>query len=84
MRELTTGELARIMRSCAGEDESVNLDGDIDDVAFSDLGYDSLALMETAARIEREFGLSLPDEVVAAQTPRDFIKAVNTHIGAAT
>jgi minimal PKS acyl carrier protein len=83
MPELTIEELTRIMRTCAGEDESVSLDGDIYDVPFSDLGYDSLALMETTARVEREFGLSLPDEIAAAATPRDFLDAVNSHLGAA-
>lgn len=84
MRDLTIEELARIMRTCAGVDESVSLDGDIYDVAFSDLGYDSLALMETTARVEREFGLSLPDETAAAKTPRDFLNAVNAHLGTAS
>lgn len=83
MSELTIDKLTRIMRTCAGEDESVSLDGDIYDVPFSDLGYDSLALMETTARVEREFGLSLPDDVATATTPRDFLDAVNRHIDAA-
>jgi hypothetical protein len=40
--------------------------------------------METAARVEREFGLSLPDEVAAATTPREFLNAVNSQLGVAT
>ena len=84
MPELTIERLRQIMRECAGEDESVSLDGDIYDIAFSDLGYDSLAIMETAAKIEREFGLSLPDDMAAAQTPRAFLAAVNHHLSAVT
>jgi acyl carrier protein len=84
MRELTIEELRRIMRECAGEDESVNLDGDVSDTAFSDLGYDSLAMMETAAKIEREFGLQLPEDMAAVETPRAFLTVVNHHLNAMT
>ena len=31
---------------------------------FDDLGYDSLALLETSTNIEREFGVSLDDPTV--------------------
>lgn len=84
MPELTIEQLVQIMRECAGEDESVSLDGDIYDAPFSDLGYDSLAVMETAARIERQFGLNLPDDIAVAETPRAFLGTVNRHLGAVT
>lgn len=61
----TLGDLRRIMRGCAGSDESVDLDGDIAQVPFADLGYDSLAVLETASRIEKEFGVSIPDDATA-------------------
>jgi act minimal PKS acyl carrier protein len=80
-RELTLTDLTRIMRESAGEDENVNLDGDILDVSFSDLGYDSLALLETAGRIEREFGIRLGDDTVGeAETPRQFLDLVNATV----
>lgn len=75
---ITLDDLKRVLREGAGADEGVDLDGEILDVEFADLGYDSLALLETASRISREYGITLEDDVViAAHTPRDFIKVVN-------
>jgi act minimal PKS acyl carrier protein len=69
MSEFTIDDLKRIMRQCAGEDESVGLDG---------LGYDSLALLETASRTEREFGVKLPEELMGdVATARDYLSFVN-------
>ncbi|MET9383875.1 acyl carrier protein [Streptomyces sp. NPDC002928] len=79
MTDFTLDDLKRVMRECAGEDESVDLDGDILDSPFEDLGYDSLALLETATRIERERGVSVPEEVLSgAKTPRLLLDAVNS------
>jgi act minimal PKS acyl carrier protein len=70
-------DLKRLLVECAGEDESAGLDGDILDRPFTDLGYDSLALMETAARIKQEFGVAVSDEEVAAlETPRMLLDLV--------
>lgn len=78
MTELTIDEMVRLLRECAGEDEDVDLDGDILDVAFDDLGYDSLALFNTVSRIERDYGVRLPDEVVVeAHTPRHLLEVIN-------
>ncbi|MFH8617110.1 acyl carrier protein [Streptomyces sp. NPDC017979] len=74
----TLTELKRILVDAAGADESVDLDGDILDTFFSDLGYDSLALLETAAVVSREYGVELVDDAVTAiTTPRGFIELVN-------
>ena len=82
-KELTIEDLRRILREGAGADEEVDLDGDILDVSFDDLGYESLALLETAARIGREFGVELDDATVTdTETPRDLIKAVNEQLSA--
>ena len=78
MRELTIPRLMEIMRECAGAGEDGDFDGDVADRAFDELGYDSLALLETASRIERDYGLRLPDEAVTeARTPRAFLDLVN-------
>lgn len=82
--ELTVKDLTRIMRESAGEDESVDLSGDILDYDFTELGYDSLALLETAGRIAREYGVELSDEdLEGIATPRDFLTAVNRTLAAA-
>ena len=76
--EITIGDLQRLLRESGGEDENVDLDGDILDVDFEELGYDSLALLETAGRIQRDYGITLDDSTVSdARTPRALMAAVN-------
>ena len=78
MRELTIEDLNQIMRSCAGDVESLDLSGDILDSSFTDLGYDSLALLEAAALIEREFRVTLgDDDLDVHETLRAFLGKVN-------
>lgn len=78
MSELTIARLREIMRECAGQDESVDFDGEIMDRSFADLGYDSLAVLETAARIEREFHVELAEDAVSEiETPRELVDLVN-------
>nr|WCI13856.1 LaxC [Streptomyces setonensis] len=82
---LTLEDLIAILRESAGEDEEVDLGGDIADMSFTDLGYDSLALLETAGRVQREYGIVLDDDVMAqADTPRLFLAAVNDVLGHTT
>jgi act minimal PKS acyl carrier protein len=74
---MTIDDLRRILAECAGEDESVNLRGDILDTPFADLGYDSLALMETASRIKRDFAVEIAeDDLALADTPRELLDLV--------
>lgn len=75
---LSIEDLRRLLRECAGVDQESSLDGDILDTAFADLGYDSLAMLETAGRIAREYGVNLDDDVVtSARTPRALLSLVN-------
>ncbi|MYR39218.1 acyl carrier protein, partial [Streptomyces sp. SID4944] len=68
-------DLKRILKEGVGADESVDLEGDILDVDFEALGYESLAMLETGTRIEREFGITLDDETVTkTATPRGLIE----------
>jgi act minimal PKS acyl carrier protein len=71
-------DLRRILRVRAGTEQGVDLDGEILDVDFTELGYDSLALMETAASITREYGIRIDDEALAgATTPRRLLELLN-------
>jgi act minimal PKS acyl carrier protein len=71
-------DLTRLLRECAGEEEGVDLDGDVLDVSFIELGYDSLALLQVTGRIQREYGVEVPDDAVAdAETPRALLELVN-------
>ncbi|MFI7410009.1 acyl carrier protein [Streptomyces sp. NPDC049627] len=83
MAHIHIDDLRRILVACAGEDDGMDLSGDILDTSFGDLGYDSLALMETAARIELDYGVALADDVIAdAKTPRDLLDLVNRAVPA--
>ncbi len=71
-------DLRRILRESAGAEQGVDLDGDILDTTFADLGYDSIAIMETAARLAREYGVAIDDDaLLEATTPRLFLDLVN-------
>jgi len=84
LNRLTYDGLMSVIRECAGESDEMTHIDDAMDVPFADLGYDSLALMETASRLQRDYGIDLPDEtVVDVETPRAFIELVNSRIGPA-
>ncbi|MDT0306494.1 acyl carrier protein [Streptomyces sp. DSM 44917] len=73
----TIDDLRRLLVECAGSDATLPPGADIADTPFEDLGYDSLALMETAARIKQEFGIVIEDEALAeAETPRALLDAL--------
>lgn len=77
MSPLTIADLASLMRRVAGADEAVDLGAAAEDSAFDDLGYDSLALLETVRELERVYGVTLDDEVAASENPREFLAVVN-------
>jgi act minimal PKS acyl carrier protein len=82
-KEFTLDDLRRILRDAAGADESVDLDGDILDTEFEALSYESLAVLETGSRIEREYGISLDEDVLSINhTPRALIEVVNERLAA--
>lgn len=85
MAEFTVTDLTRIIRSAAGEDEALDLESNITERSFADLGYDSLAVLETASRVEREFGVLLPeDEMSGIESPKEFMEFVNAQLTART
>jgi act minimal PKS acyl carrier protein len=78
----TLDDLRIMLREEAGTAEHVDLDGDILDVKFQRLGYESLALLATGGRIERTFDITLDDTTLtAATTPRVLIQIVNALLG---
>lgn len=75
-------DLRRILVICADEAGGGVVDGSFADTSFTELGYDSLALMEAAVRIERDYGVRLADgDVAAVRTPRDLLNLVNGNPG---
>jgi len=83
MTEFTMDDLRRVMQEAAGENR--HLEGDVLDQPFTELGYDSLALLEAAARVERSSGVQIGDDDIAdVGTPRDFIQLVNSRLAQAS
>jgi act minimal PKS acyl carrier protein len=76
--ELGLADLRRVLAECAGDLDGVELGEAALDRLFTDLGYDSLAILETAAAVGQRYGVQLRDEDVAdAVTPRAFLLLVN-------
>ncbi|MGK8489955.1 acyl carrier protein [Nocardia asiatica] len=78
---MTITELRSILVACAGGEDLAELDSDISGVEFEELGYDSLALIETAARIQRDFGVTIPEEqLIEVKTPQELVDIVNAQL----
>ncbi|MFK8847679.1 acyl carrier protein [Streptomyces sp. Ac-502] len=83
----TLGGLRTILRDCAGEPENGDLDGDVATLTFEDLGYDSIALLETLSRIEQELGVAADeapmDELTTPQALVDYVNGQLDRVTAA-
>lgn len=78
MPAFTLAQLRDTMHETAGENEGVDFDGDIADTPFEELDFDSLAIMEIAARLKQEHGLVIPDEEIGnLKTPQMLVDFVN-------
>uniref|UniRef100_A0AAU2JUY1 Acyl carrier protein n=1 Tax=Streptomyces sp. NBC_00049 TaxID=2903617 RepID=A0AAU2JUY1_9ACTN len=76
---VTLADLTRMLRESAGEEEGIDLDGDVIDTPFMDLGYDSLALLQVIGEIQRVYGIEIPDDaVVDAETPGALLALINS------
>jgi len=83
MSQFTLEDLRTIMRSGAGVDEDFDLEGDIADVSYAVIGYDSLAVLEIQSRIEQQIGLRLPEDAIEyMDTPGATVGYVNQLIAA--
>ncbi|MEU1478302.1 acyl carrier protein [Streptomyces sp. NPDC001668] len=81
MRELTLEDLIVLTKTYAGEAEDGALDGDVIDVIFGNLGYDSVALLEVVSQIKNQYGIDLSDDTMGTfRTPREVLEAINVVI----
>jgi minimal PKS acyl carrier protein len=81
VRQLTLDDLRTILRDSGGVEEGVDLDGDISNATFEELGYDSLALLEASTNIEQTFGVRLDDPTFRdAATPKALMDVVNSQL----
>ncbi|MDG4810871.1 acyl carrier protein [Micromonospora sp. WMMD1120] len=81
--ELDLRRLTQLMVEFGDRDATVDVDlsGDVGDCSFESLGFDSLALFNTFARIEQDYGVSLPlDSVLAAGTPNELLRLTNAQL----
>jgi act minimal PKS acyl carrier protein len=83
MTTFTLDEMRHIMGGCAGVPETVDLTDDIGEVSFVELGYDSLAVLEMAARIQQQLGIRIPDDAVdEMKSPQAAVDYVNRRLAA--
>ncbi|MEU5210221.1 acyl carrier protein [Streptomyces sp. NPDC020742] len=82
----TLADLKKAMLAAVGDDDSIDLDRDILDTPMSDLGFDSLALMNVADVLERDHGICIPDDSLeeTMATPRKALAYIEElRVGAA-
>ena len=83
MSQMTVLTLMKILDRAAGSDESVDLTLDVANSELDDLGYESLAILEAAGLIEREYGVALDETALFdARTPSELIAVVNNALAA--
>lgn len=83
MSSFTGNDLRRILRAC-GQEDLVDLDGPAFDTPVADLGYDSLAMLEVASVVQREYGVPIPDEALEYMTtPRSTVEYLNARLSEA-
>jgi acyl carrier protein len=68
MSQLTIDELKTVMLRCSGLPDQASVAGDIRDVTFEDLGYDSLAVLEIASAMQRQYKIEISDESIETMT----------------
>lgn len=74
---MNRGELIKIFQRMASEVAEKDFSHVTEDAAIADLGIDSLGMLELVAAMERELGVSVPDEqLVGIQTVRQLLELV--------
>lgn len=65
----------------SGTDDADTLLVALESRSFDELGYDSLAVLETGLRLRRDSGADVPDTQIAnAQTAQELIDLINSHL----
>ncbi|MFV2088243.1 acyl carrier protein [Micromonospora sp. LOL_021] len=80
MTLFTLEDLRKILGSADGTD-GPELDENSLDVAFVELGYDSLAMLELAASVARQYEVPIPDDSLEHMTtPRTAVAYLNERL----
>lgn len=82
-RSFTIDDMTRLLEEAAGVADGIDwTDATTLDKSFDDLGYDSLGLIEFAAKVRREYQITMSDDVVTdLNTPRSALDYVTRQIG---
>ncbi|WP_176929785.1 acyl carrier protein [Lentzea albidocapillata] len=79
MSEFTVTDLKGMLLVCAGTDDAVELGDGVNDKPFTELGYDSLALLELVGLVQRTYSVPMPDKAVDhMKTPGEAISYINS------
>jgi acyl carrier protein len=74
---MNRGELIKIFQRMASEVAEKDFSHVTEDIGIAQLGIDSLGMLELIAAMERELGISVPDEqLVGIQTVRQLLDLV--------
>lgn len=85
MQQITVPILMDILERAGGAAADVDLTADVADVELQGLGYDSLAILEAAGLVEREYGVVLDEAALFdARTPHELTTVVNEALAAKT
>ncbi|MGY1434615.1 acyl carrier protein [Streptomyces reniochalinae] len=83
MSSISFDDLKAIMSRCTGELDGRELTESDLSTSFTEIGYDSLAVLEIASQLQREYGLQIPDEAIEEMdSPQAVIDYVNTNLAA--
>jgi minimal PKS acyl carrier protein len=74
---ITVEELSELMKRTAGIAVSPQELAERPDIAFEELGIDSLGLLGIVGELENRHGMPLPPDAEHCKTPRKFLDLVN-------
>lgn len=83
MSSISFVDLKAIMSRCIGGLDGKELTEADLTTPFIDIGFDSLAVLEIASQLQREYGLQIPDEAIEEMdSPKAVIDYVNASLAA--
>ncbi|ATL66263.1 acyl carrier protein [Nocardia terpenica] len=78
MATISESDVLAALIASAGEPEAQVRSEELLDTTFEELGYDSLALIESVSRLEKRFAVTIPDHLVMdCRTFRELVERAN-------
>lgn len=80
---ITFDDVHRALVDGSGADDATALFDELKTQSFDELGYDSLAVLETGLRLRRETGATVADaDIAGAQTADELVMLINDSLSA--